>query len=110
MSGIRRRGSTVQAKRSARVRTETRGMRFRRTHGVLIGVTARALIVSACGAGKKSSSGGGGGSASGGGGGGPITVGTTDKVTAIDPAGSDEKGSVPLVMPTLPHLHQRHHH
>ena len=69
-------------------------MRFRRTHGVLIGVTALALIVSACGAGKKSSSGGGGGSASGGGGGGPITVGTTDKVTAIDPAGSYDNGSL----------------
>ncbi|HVD88148.1 MAG TPA: hypothetical protein VNB91_04515, partial [Jatrophihabitantaceae bacterium] len=68
-------------------------MRFRRTYGVLIGVTALALTVSACGAGKKSSS-GGGGSASGAGGGGPITVGTTDKVTAIDPAGSYDNGSL----------------
>ena len=78
-------------------------MRFRRTYGVLIGVTALALTVSACGAGKKSSS-GGGGSASGAGGGGPITVGTTDKVTAIDPAGSYDNGSLLVEIQTYQFL------
>ncbi len=68
-------------------------MRFRRTQGVLIGITAVALTVSACGAGKKSS-GGGGGSSSSGASGAPITVGTTDKVTALDPAGSYDNGSL----------------
>ncbi len=78
-------------------------MRFRRTQGVLIGITAVALTVSACGAGKKSS-GSGGGSSSSGASGAPITVGTTDKVTALDPAGSYDNGSLLVEIQTYQFL------
>src|SRR5438093_1446844 len=93
MSGIRRGVSTNAGSAACAESGRRRGMRFRRTYGVLIGLTALALTVSACGAGKKSSGGGGGSSASGAGGA-PITVGTTDKVVALDPAGSYDNGSL----------------
>jgi peptide/nickel transport system substrate-binding protein len=67
-------------------------MRFRRSYGLVAVGAVLALVVSACGAGKKSS--GGGNSSSAAGGGGPITIGTTDKVTALDPAGSYDNGSL----------------
>ncbi|GAB2473444.1 periplasmic substrate-binding domain-containing protein [Jatrophihabitans fulvus] len=68
-----------------------------------MGIAAGALIaLAACGAGKNddksdapSGSGGAGtGSGASTGGGKPITIGTTDQVTALDPAGSYDNGSL----------------
>jgi peptide/nickel transport system substrate-binding protein len=58
----------------------------RRALAATAGVTMAALALTACGG---SSNNGGGGSS----GGGTLTVGTTDKVTTIDPAGSYDNGS-----------------
>src|SRR4051794_41891131 len=58
------------------------------------GITVTALTLAACGGGGNS----GGGSSAGG----ALTIGTTDKITSIDPAGSYDNGSVPLVEPGLP--------
>jgi peptide/nickel transport system substrate-binding protein len=56
----------------------------------VLGVAALgAVALAACGAGKS-----GGGSSSGSAGGKPITIGTTDVVTALDPAGSYDNGSL----------------
>src|SRR5882762_5755785 len=70
----------------------------RRSRHVLAVCAAAAVLagsLAACGAGKKdsgSSSSGSGGSS----GGKPITIGTTDKVVALDPAGSYDNGSLML--------------
>jgi peptide/nickel transport system substrate-binding protein len=67
------------------------------THRRLLAATAAAVVLSAtlaaCGAGKKSTGDGGGSGSAGGGTGGAITVGTTDKIVALDPAGSYDLGS-----------------
>lgn len=70
-----------------------------RSHGrgaltVAVAVTA-AVTLAACGAGKKDD-GGASGSGSGSSGGGSLTIGTTDQVTALDPAGSYDNGSLLL--------------
>ena len=54
------------------------------------GIAVTALTLAACG-GSNSGGGGGGGSSSGGSG--TLTIGTTDKITSIDPAGSYDNGS-----------------
>jgi len=70
----------------------------RRSRHVLAVCAAAAVLagsLAACGAGKKdsgSSSSGSGGST----GGKPMTIGTTDKVVALDPAGSYDNGSLML--------------
>jgi peptide/nickel transport system substrate-binding protein len=62
------------------------------------GITTAALALSACGG----SSGDGGGSS--GGGGGALTVGTSDKITTIDPAGAYDNGSFTVMNQVYPFL------
>ncbi|MGZ4568355.1 MAG: ABC transporter substrate-binding protein [Blastococcus sp.] len=62
------------------------------------GVAVAALALTACGSG---SSGGGSGSS---GGGGTLTIGTSDKITAIDPAGSYDNGSFAVENQVYPFL------
>jgi peptide/nickel transport system substrate-binding protein len=61
------------------------------------GITAAALALSACGG---SSDDGG----SSGGGGGTLTIGTSDKITTIDPAGSYDNGSFAVMNQVYPFL------
>lgn len=75
--------------------------RTRRTRGLTACVGVAALItLAACGAGKndddKSSAPGSGSATAGTSGGKPITIGTTDQVVALDPAGSYDNGSLLL--------------
>ena len=72
----------------------------RRTLVATAGITAAALVLSACGGG--SDDGGDGGSS--GGGGGTLTIGTSDKVTTIDPAGSYDNGSFAVQNQVFPFL------
>jgi peptide/nickel transport system substrate-binding protein len=62
------------------------------------GIAVTALTLSACGG---SSSDGSGGSSSGGG---SLTVGTSDKITTIDPAGSYDNGSFAVMNQVFPFL------
>jgi peptide/nickel transport system substrate-binding protein len=62
------------------------------------GITTAALALSACGG----SSDNGGGSS--GGGGGTLTIGTSDKITTIDPAGSYDNGSFAVMNQVYPFL------
>ncbi|MGX1933683.1 ABC transporter substrate-binding protein [Microbacterium resistens] len=66
-----------------------------------LGVSA--LVLAGC---ATSSTGGGGGSEGGsdGGGGGEIIVGTTDKITSLDPAGSYDNGSFAVMNQIYPFL------
>jgi peptide/nickel transport system substrate-binding protein len=64
------------------------------------GITAAALTLSACG-GSGDDSGSGGSS---GGGGGTLTIGTSDKITTIDPAGSYDNGSFAVMNQVYPFL------
>ncbi|MDQ2795636.1 MAG: ABC transporter substrate-binding protein [Actinomycetota bacterium] len=74
----------------------------RRTRALTAGVAViTAISLASCGAGKKnntktSAPASGGGSTSSTGGGKAITIGTTDVVTALDPAGSYDNGSLTL--------------
>ena len=66
---------------------------------ILVRIGAIALLagsLAACGGGDSDSDGGGGGGDAGGGGGAPWILGTTDTVTALDPAGSYDLGSSTL--------------
>lgn len=69
---------------------------FRRSAVVLAGVSVTALALVGC-------SGGGGGNSSSGGSG-SITIGTTDKVTTLDPAGSYDNGSFAVMNQVFPFL------
>ncbi|GAA2844019.1 peptide/nickel transport system substrate-binding protein [Leucobacter komagatae] len=60
---------------------------------------AAALLLSSCASGGDNAGGNGGGS-----GGGSITVGTTDVVTALDPAGSYDNGSFAVMTNVYPFL------
>ncbi|MCW2508219.1 MAG: dppA, partial [Modestobacter sp.] len=62
------------------------------------GIAVTALALSACGG---SSSDGSGGSS---GGGGSLTIGTSDKITTIDPAGSYDNGSFAVMNQVFPFL------
>lgn len=66
----------------------------------VLGVSAAAVVLAgtlaACGTGKKKDSGGSAPGTGGGTSGKPITVGTTDKLVALDPAGSYDNGSLML--------------
>lgn len=61
------------------------------------GVAATALVLTACG-------GSNGGSSSGGGGGGALTIGTSDKITTLDPAGAYDNGSFTVMNQVYPFL------
>ncbi|MEJ1922712.1 ABC transporter substrate-binding protein [Microbacterium sp. KHB019] len=63
-----------------------------------IGVTS--LILAGCAGGGNTGDGDGGG----GGGGGTVIVGTTDKVTTLDPAGSYDNGSLAVQTQVFPYL------
>ena len=73
----------------------------RRTLVATAGIAAAALVLSACGGSDDSGDGGG---SSGGGGGGTLTIGTSDKVTTIDPAGSYDNGSFAVMNQVYPFL------
>ncbi|MFQ1003296.1 ABC transporter substrate-binding protein [Modestobacter sp. SSW1-42] len=66
------------------------------------GITAAALVLSACGG--SDDSGDGGATGGGGGGGEALTLGTSDKVTTIDPAGSYDNGSFAVMNQVYPFL------
>src|SRR3954463_7465343 len=61
------------------------------------GITVTALTLAACG-------GGGGNSGGGFSAGGALTIGTTDKITSIDPAGSYDNGSFAVMNQVYPFL------
>src|SRR4051794_18167738 len=61
------------------------------------GITVTALTLAACGGGGGN---GGGGSSAGG----ALTIGTTDKITSIDPAGSYDNGSFAVMNQVYPFL------
>jgi peptide/nickel transport system substrate-binding protein len=65
--------------------------RHRRVIAATAGLAAAALVLTAC-SGKDDSSSGGSASSDGSGGG-SLTIGTTDKTTSLDPAGSYDNGS-----------------
>ena len=75
------------------------GSNGRRALVATAGVAVTALTLTACGG----SSGSGSGSSSGGGGG-TLTVGTTDKITALDPAGAYDNGSLTVMTQVYPFL------
>jgi peptide/nickel transport system substrate-binding protein len=76
----------------------TPGSSSRRRIVATAGVAATALVLTACG-GSDGDSGG-----SSGGGGSTLTVGTTDKVTTLDPAGSYDNGSFAVMNQVFPFL------
>jgi peptide/nickel transport system substrate-binding protein len=73
----------------------------RRTLATTAGVAAATLVLAACGSGSGGNS---GGSSGGGGGGGTLTIGTTDKIINIDPAGSYDAGSTAVEIQVYPFL------
>jgi peptide/nickel transport system substrate-binding protein len=77
------------------------GSSSRRRMVATAGVAVTALLLSACGG---SDDGDGGGSDSGAGGGGTLTIGTTDKITFLDPAGSYDNGSFAVMNQVFPFL------
>ncbi|MFD2091582.1 ABC transporter substrate-binding protein [Blastococcus deserti] len=76
----------------------TPGSSSRRRVVATAGFAATALVLAACGGGDD----GGGGDS--GGGGGTLTIGTTDKVTTLDPAGSYDNGSFAVMNQVFPFL------
>jgi len=80
----------------------------RRTLAIAAGFAATTLLVTACSSGgsseNPSGSAGGESSAAGGGAGGSLIVGTTDKVTHLDPAGSYDNGSLQVQVNVFPYL------
>src|SRR5215211_6761575 len=71
----------------------------RRALAATAGITAAALALSACGGGSDDSgdSGSSGGSSS-------LTIGTSDKITTIDPAGAYDNGSFAVMNQVYPFL------
>lgn len=65
----------------------TRFTRRRSALGLLAGIAAASLMLTGCSGGGSSSSGASGASGT------PLTIGTTDPVTVLDPAGSYDNGS-----------------
>jgi peptide/nickel transport system substrate-binding protein len=76
----------------------TPGSSSRRRIAATAGVAATALVLAACGGSDGGSSGSDSGS------GGTLTVGTTDKVTTLDPAGSYDNGSFAVMNQVFPFL------
>src|SRR3712207_9399967 len=77
----------------------TSGSSSRRRIAATAGVVATSLVLAACGGGDDGDSGSGGG-----GGGGTLTIGTTDKITFLDPAGSNDNGSFAVINQAFPFL------
>ena len=75
------------------------GSSSRRRVVATAGVATAALVLTACGGGSKDDNGG-----SSGGSGGTLTIGTTDKVTTLDPAGSYDNGSFAVMNQVFPFL------
>jgi peptide/nickel transport system substrate-binding protein len=75
------------------------GSSSRRRVVATAGVAATALVLTACGGGSNKDSGSGGGAS-----GGTLTIGTTDKVTTLDPAGSYDNGSFAVMNQVFPFL------
>src|SRR5947209_7651225 len=75
------------------------GSSSRRRVVATAGVAATALVLTACGGSSNNSSG-----SSSGGSGGTITVGTSDKITSIDPAGAYDNGSFTVMNQVYPFL------
>jgi peptide/nickel transport system substrate-binding protein len=75
------------------------GSSSRRRVVATAGVAATALVLTACGGSSDDDSGSGGDS-----GGGTLTIGTTDKVTTLDPAGSYDNGSFAVMNQVFPFL------
>jgi peptide/nickel transport system substrate-binding protein len=75
------------------------GSSSRRRVVATAGVAATALVLTACGGGSNKND-----SGSGGGAGGALTIGTTDKVTTLDPAGSYDNGSFAVMNQVFPFL------
>ncbi|MGO3210746.1 MAG: ABC transporter substrate-binding protein, partial [Brachybacterium sp.] len=61
-----------------------------RRRAVLLSMAGVPVLLTACA--KTTEDGGGSGGSDAGGGGGELTVGTTDKVTALDPAAAYDNG------------------
>jgi peptide/nickel transport system substrate-binding protein len=74
------------------------GSSSRRRVVATAGVAATALVLTACGGGSDDNGGSGGDS------GGTLTIGTTDKVTTLDPAGSYDNGSFAVMNQVFPFL------
>jgi peptide/nickel transport system substrate-binding protein len=72
----------------------------RRALTTTAGVAAAALVLTACGSGSGGGNGGGGGGAASS----TLTIGTTDKITNIDPAGSYDQGSLSVEVQVYPYL------
>ncbi|AYJ48509.1 ABC transporter substrate-binding protein [Rhodococcus sp. P1Y] len=77
-----------------------RSSRFTRTFVGIAATSAVVLAVAACGSGRTDDN----AASSGDGGGDTITVGTTDQVTSIDPAGSYDNGSFMIMNQVYPFL------
>jgi len=73
------------------------GSSSRRRVAATAGVAAAALVLTACG-GSSNNSG------SSGGGGGTLTIGTSDKITTLDPAGAYDNGSFTVMNQVYPFL------
>ncbi|KMM45650.1 peptide ABC transporter substrate-binding protein [Cellulomonas sp. A375-1] len=73
----------------------------RRLVATAAGLTVGALALTACASKDDTSD---GASDGGGGGGGALTIGTTDKVTTLDPAGSYDNGSFAVMNQVFPFL------
>src|SRR3954452_2246318 len=71
----------------------------RRALAATAGIAMTALALTACGGGSSDDDGGSGGS-----GGGSLTIGTSDKITSIDPAGSYDNGSFAVMNQVYPFL------
>src|SRR5688500_405379 len=71
----------------------------RRVRAATAGLAVTALALTACGGSDSGGSGGGGG-----GGGDALTIGTSDKITTIDPAGSYDNGSFAVMNQVFPFL------
>jgi peptide/nickel transport system substrate-binding protein len=71
----------------------------RRARAPTAGLAVTALALAACGGGGDE-----GGGSGGGGGGDALTIGTSDKITTIDPAGSYDNGSFAVMNQVFPFL------
>src|SRR5919202_1126163 len=74
----------------------------RRALAATAGIAATALVLAACGGGTSGTSSSGSSGSSGGGG--TLTIGTTDKITTIDPAGEYDNGSLAVETQVYPFL------
>jgi peptide/nickel transport system substrate-binding protein len=78
--------------------------RRRRTLAITAGLATTALLVAACGNGDSGDEPTGAATGGGGEAGGSLIVGTTDKVTTLDPAGSYDNGSLQVQTQVFPYL------